>query len=54
MLTTHELRKKFKNNFDLCNFSIAIARVAIQEGRSVTLQQILEAAEARAQEIERK
>ena len=47
-LTTEKIRKKFKNNFDLCNLSIDIARMLIQGGTPVTLGQILEAAENRA------
>jgi hypothetical protein len=49
-LTTERIRKKFKNNFDLCNFSINIARNMILGGNSATLTQILVAIEARADE----
>ena len=49
-LTTEKIRKKFKNNFDLCNLSIDIARMLIKGGNPVTLSQILEAAESRAPE----
>ncbi len=49
-LTTEVLRKKFKNNFDLCNFSINIARNILQSGTQATLGEILEAIEERAEE----
>lgn len=49
-LTTEQLRKKFKNNFDLCNFSINIARNMIMGGTPATLGQILEAIFVRASE----
>lgn len=40
-LTNERLRKKFKNNFDLCNFSINIARNLILSGEQRTLGQLL-------------
>lgn len=49
-LTTEKIRKKFKNNFDLCNLSIDIARILIRGGTPVTLSEILNAAENRATE----
>lgn len=50
-LTTEELRKKFKNNFDLCNFSINIARnIIMGGGTSATLGEILEVIDERASE----
>jgi hypothetical protein len=49
-LTTEQIRKKFKNNFDLCNFSINIARNMILSGTPATLDQILENIERRADE----
>ena len=49
-LTTEQIRKKFKNNFDLCNFSINIARNMIMGGTPATLGQILEAIYERASE----
>lgn len=49
-LTTEQLRKKFKNNFDLCNFSINIARNIIMSGTSATLDEILEIIDERASE----
>ncbi|HSX26374.1 MAG TPA: hypothetical protein VLE89_05140 [Chlamydiales bacterium] len=49
-LTTETLRKKFKNNFDLCNFSINIARNIILGGTQATLGEILEIIEERADE----
>lgn len=49
-LTTEKLRKKFKNNFDLCNFSIAIARNAILNGTQTTLDELLITIDKRASE----
>jgi len=49
-LTTERIRKKFKNNFDLCNFSINIARNMILSGHQATLGQLLVAIEERADE----
>lgn len=49
-LTTEELRKKFKNNFDLCNFSINMARNVIMGGQPMTLYQVLEMIDERASE----
>ncbi len=40
-LTTENIRKKFKNNFDLCNFAINIARNMIMSGERLTLDEIL-------------
>lgn len=42
-LTTETLRKKFKNNFNLCNFSINIGRNLILGGTQATLADILQA-----------
>ena len=55
-LTTEQLRKKFKNNFDLCNFSIHIARDSIIAGHSSSLMDVLDLIEDRAEEasLERK
>lgn len=47
-MTTERIRKKFKNNFDLCNFSINIARNMILSGNHATLDEILTAIEERA------
>ncbi len=48
-LTTERIRKKFKNNFDLCNFSIDIARNIIKGGNTqATLDDVLKAIEERA------
>jgi hypothetical protein len=53
-LTTERIRKKFKNNFDLCNFSINIARNMIMGGgNTASLDEILVAIEARADENNR-
>ncbi len=53
-LTTERIRKKFKNNFDLCNFAINIARNIILSGTPATLEQLLIAIEARADEARSK
>jgi len=50
-LTTEEIRKKFKNNFDLCSFSINIARNQLLSGQYATLSQILQIIDARADEL---
>ncbi len=51
MLTTETLRKKFKNNFNLCNFAIDIGRTMIHGGEgNVQLKDILIAVDARASE----
>ncbi len=49
-LTTEQIRKKFKNNFDLCSFSINIARNLLLSGQHSTLTQILQTIDARADE----
>lgn len=49
-LTTEKIRKKFKNNFDLCNFSIAIARNVILSGHQATLGELLVMISDRADE----
>ncbi len=50
-LTTEFLRKKFKNNFDLCNFSINVARNVILSGQqSLTIYEMLDAISSRADE----
>ena len=46
-LTTESLRKKFKNNFNLCNFSIRIGRTMIIEGSQAKLADVLKAVEER-------
>jgi hypothetical protein len=50
-LTTEQIRKKFKNNFDLCNFAINIGRNMILSGTPATLDEILEAIYIRATEL---
>lgn len=50
-LTTEQIRKKFKNNFDLCNFAINIARNMILSGNPATLDEILLNIEMRADEL---
>ncbi len=49
-LTTERIRKKFKNNFDLCNFAINIARNIIMSGAGGSLTDILRTIEERASE----
>ncbi len=49
-LTTELIRKKFRNNFDLCNFAINIGRNMILSGTPATLAQILSNVEERADE----
>lgn len=48
--TTEEIRKKFKNNFDLCNYAINIARNILMSGQSLTLDEILEVINEKASE----
>jgi hypothetical protein len=50
LVTTEKLRKKFKNNFDLCNFAIVIGRNTIMSNPQATLRNILDAVDARASE----
>ena len=47
-LTTEALRKKFKNNFDLCNFAILVGRNLILGGSQANLQEILHSVENKA------
>jgi hypothetical protein len=47
-LTTEQIRKKFKNNFDLCNFAINIARNIVMSGTQSTLDEILEEIDRKA------
>ncbi len=47
-LTTELIRKKFKNNFDLCNFAINVARGVIMGGQQATLEELLGIIDARA------
>ncbi len=53
-LTTERLRKKFKNNFNLCNFAINVGRNIIMGGTQSSLGEILNAVEARADEEAKK
>jgi hypothetical protein len=41
-LTSEKLRKHFKNNFDLCNFSIRVARDLIRSQQPAPLQDVLD------------
>ena len=47
-LTTEALRKKFKNNFNLCNFAIRIGRAMILDGSQSKLADVLVAVDLRA------
>jgi hypothetical protein len=49
-LTTEIIRKKFKNNFDLCNFAINVAKNVIMSGQPATLGELLVIIDARAAE----
>jgi hypothetical protein len=49
-VTTETLRKKFKNNFNLCNFAITIGRSMVLSGTQYTLTEVLQAVEKRADE----
>lgn len=53
-LTTECLRKMFKNNFDLCNFSIHIAQHILLGGTYANLTDILGIVEERAEERNQK
>lgn len=44
-VTSEALRKKFKNNFDLCNFAIQVGRNEIMKDPQTTLRNILETVE---------
>ncbi|HSX14107.1 MAG TPA: hypothetical protein VLE96_06795 [Chlamydiales bacterium] len=49
-VTTEALRKKFKNNFDLCNFAIHVGRNEIMKNPQTTLRNILDTVEEREAE----
>lgn len=49
-LTNEKIRKKFKNNFDLCNFAINIGRNIIMSGTQITLDELLVLIDKRASE----
>lgn len=49
-VTTEKLRKKFKNNFDLCNFAINIGRNEILSNPQASLRNIIDAVDHRASE----
>ena len=49
-VTTEKIRKKFKNNFDLCNFAINIGRNEILSNSQATLKNILDLVDKRASE----
>jgi hypothetical protein len=51
LVTTEHFRKKFKNNFDLCNFSIDIGRTMIMSGSPTTLGAILREIDIRSDEL---
>jgi hypothetical protein len=50
-LTTELLRKKFNNNFDLCNLAIDLARETIKSGQQITLEESLKLVDARAGDV---
>lgn len=52
-LTTEAIRKKFKNNFDLCNFAIMIGRNSLLEGSQISLWMVLQTVYDRAGGSER-
>lgn len=47
-LTTEHLRKKFNNNFNLCNFAIHIGRERVLSGDQSSLGSILKLVEDQA------
>ena len=47
-LTTARLKKRFNNNFDLCNFAISIGRALVKNGEQPTIGQMIKAVEDRA------
>ncbi|MDE3056077.1 MAG: hypothetical protein KGI80_05270 [Verrucomicrobiota bacterium] len=49
-LTTEALRKKFKNNFNLCNFSIHVGQEMLRREGGVMLHDILKKVEERVDE----
>ncbi|MBI3508864.1 MAG: hypothetical protein HY069_04455 [Chlamydiia bacterium] len=49
-LTTEFIRKKFKNNFDLCNLAINVGRNIVLGGHPATLEEIIDAVLDRADE----
>lgn len=51
MMTTQVLKKKFKNNFDLCNFAINIGRNSILSGKQSTLREIIQEVDDRAEQL---
>ena len=53
-LTNEAIRKKFRNNFDLCNFSINIARNLILSGNQTSLQEVIDIVGERADEAPEK
>ncbi len=50
LLTTEQLRKKFKNNFTLCNFAIQIGRNMIASGNQISLAEVLQAVNEKSEE----
>lgn len=49
-LTSEWLRKKFKNHFDLCNYSIKLAQKLLKNGQFSSLDEILEEVEDQSDE----
>ncbi len=52
--TTEYLRKKFNNNFNLCNFAIRIGRDHVLSGEPSSLEIILKMVETQADEANKK
>jgi hypothetical protein len=51
-LTNERLTKYFKNNFEMANFAIAIARQMVKSGKELILEDLIEEI-VRAKEAER-
>ena len=49
-LTTEKLKKKFKNNFDLCNFAIRLGREEIMNNTQASLKYVIDQVDKRASE----
>ena len=50
-LTTEQLRKKFKNNFNLCNFAIQIGHDMIASGNQISLGDVLQRVSDQSEEV---
>lgn len=49
-ITTEKLRKKFKSNFDLCNFAINIGRAQVMNNSQMTLDEVIDYIDKKAAE----